>query len=104
MNVPAGLMVAVVLLAAGGVSAAPAEQKAQPACITAEVNPVTGHVLCIEPLGAAVEPPPPHEALLQAAGRGEGPVELQPELQARSRGDVTLAGRVHRASSIGSQN
>jgi len=63
MNVPAGLMVAVVLLAAGGVSAAPAEQKAQPACITAEVNPVTGHVLCIEPLGAAVEPPPPEEAL-----------------------------------------
>ena len=29
------------------------------ACITAEVNPVTGHVLCIEPLGAAVEPPRP---------------------------------------------
>jgi hypothetical protein len=77
---------------------------ANPACIKAEVDQLTGHVLCIEPLGAAVEPPPPHEAFLQAAGRGEGPVELQPELQARSRGDVTLAGRVHRASSIGSQN
>jgi hypothetical protein len=24
----------------------------------AEVNPVTGHVLCVEPLGASVEAPP----------------------------------------------
>jgi hypothetical protein len=32
-------------------------------CLKAEVNPVTGHVLCIEPLGAAVEPPPPEAAL-----------------------------------------
>jgi len=49
------------LLLAGGVAAAetPAEtseQAAQPKCVTAEVNPVTGHVLCIEPLGAPVEP------------------------------------------------
>ena len=29
-----------------------------PACKTAEVNPVTGHVMCIDPLGAAVEAPP----------------------------------------------
>ncbi len=28
------------------------------ACRTAEVNPVTGHVLCIDPLGAEVAPPP----------------------------------------------
>jgi hypothetical protein len=34
-----------------------------PKCLKAEVNPVTGHVLCIEPLGAAVEPPPPEAAL-----------------------------------------
>ena len=27
-------------------------------CLKAEVNPVTGHVLCIDPLGAPVEPPP----------------------------------------------
>jgi hypothetical protein len=28
------------------------------ACRKAEVNPVTGHVLCLDPLGAPVEPPP----------------------------------------------
>ena len=49
------------LLLTGGVAAAetPAEtsQQVAPAkCLTAEVNPVTGHVLCIEPLGAPVEP------------------------------------------------
>jgi hypothetical protein len=27
-------------------------------CRKAEVNPVTGHVLCLDPLGAPVEPPP----------------------------------------------
>ncbi len=27
-------------------------------CLKAEVNPVTGHVLCIDPLGAPVAPPP----------------------------------------------
>jgi len=27
-------------------------------CRKAEVNPVTGHVLCIDPLGAPVEAPP----------------------------------------------
>ncbi|MGH6825849.1 hypothetical protein [Methyloceanibacter sp.] len=31
---------------------------AAPTCRKAEVNPVTGHVLCVEPLGAPVEPPP----------------------------------------------
>jgi hypothetical protein len=45
------------LLLAGGVAAAEtSEQAAQPKCLTAEVNPVTGHVLCIDPLGAPVEP------------------------------------------------
>jgi hypothetical protein len=29
-----------------------------PACKTAEVNPVTGHVFCIDPLGAEVARPP----------------------------------------------
>jgi len=29
-----------------------------PKCKTAEVNPVTGHVFCIDPLGAEVAPPP----------------------------------------------
>ncbi len=63
MNVSAGLMSAVVVLSAGAVSAAPGEHPAAPKCLKAEVNPVTGHVLCIEPLGAAVEPPPAEAAL-----------------------------------------
>jgi hypothetical protein len=50
------------LLLAGGVSAAETAaetpQQAPPKCLTAEINPVTGHVLCIEPLGAPVEAPP----------------------------------------------
>jgi hypothetical protein len=35
-----------------------AEQGPQPQCRKAEINPVTGHILCIDPLGAPVEPPP----------------------------------------------
>jgi hypothetical protein len=31
---------------------------AAPECRKAEVNPVTGHALCVEPLGAKVEAPP----------------------------------------------
>src|SRR5262249_48700170 len=31
---------------------------AAPACRKAEVNPVTGHVLCIDPIGAPVQAPP----------------------------------------------
>ena len=63
MRVSASLMFAVVVLAGGVASAAPAEQPAAAKCLKAEVNPVTGHVLCIDPLGAAVEPPPPEAAL-----------------------------------------
>ncbi len=44
---------------AGGASAAQtAEQGPQPKCLKAEINPITGHILCIDPLGAPVEPPP----------------------------------------------
>ena len=32
-----------------------------PKCRKAEVNPVTGHALCIDPLGAPVDPPPAAE-------------------------------------------
>jgi hypothetical protein len=42
---------------AGGDPASTAAQT----CLKAEVNPVTGHVLCINPLGAPVEAPPPAE-------------------------------------------
>jgi hypothetical protein len=42
-------------------SAAAAETEAPAGaakCLKAEINPVTGHVLCIDPLGAPVEAPP----------------------------------------------
>ena len=48
-----------IILAAGanitgvGVMEAHAADEAAPACKTAEVNPVTGHVFCIDPLGRA---------------------------------------------------
>ncbi len=29
-----------------------------PKCLKAVVNPVTGHAICVDPRGAAVEPPP----------------------------------------------
>jgi len=38
------------------------------ACRKAELNPVTGPALCIEPLGASVEAPPPSELLPCAPG------------------------------------
>ena len=48
------------LAADAGDAAAP--QAAQ-ACLEAEVNPVTGHALCVNPLGAPVEAPPASAAL-----------------------------------------
>lgn len=48
---------------AGAAAAETADKAAAPKCVTAEVNPVTGHVFCIEPLGAPVEPPAPEAAL-----------------------------------------
>ncbi len=38
---------------------AAAKAGAAPTCLKAEVNPVTGHALCIQPLGAPVDSPPP---------------------------------------------
>ena len=53
------VMVAAVLMAGAGQAAAEnSEQAAPPKCVTAEINPVTGHVFCINPLGAPVEAPP----------------------------------------------
>jgi hypothetical protein len=49
---------------AGAAAAAePSAETAQPKCVKAEINPVTGHVFCFEPLGAPVEQPPPEAAL-----------------------------------------
>jgi hypothetical protein len=53
------LLAAVALVALTGPALAAGEADRQaPQCRTAEVNPVTGHVFCIDPLGAKVEAPP----------------------------------------------
>jgi hypothetical protein len=51
------------LTSAAALAAEPPEQSPQPKCETAEINPVTGHVFCIRPRGAPVEPPPPEAKL-----------------------------------------
>jgi hypothetical protein len=48
-----------VALIAGAHATEETAPAAQPKCQTAEINPVTGHVFCIRPLGAPVEAPPP---------------------------------------------
>ncbi|MET0841794.1 MAG: hypothetical protein ABWX95_06625 [Methyloceanibacter sp.] len=51
---------AAILLGLAGVTTAAgaADEAPPPKCRKAEINPVTGHVLCIDPLGAPVEAPP----------------------------------------------
>lgn len=72
-----------ILFGAGASVAAETDgDRAAPACKTAEVNPVTGHVMCIDPLGAAVEAPPKgHRAALRRRSIAR-PVELGAELRA----------------------
>jgi len=54
------IVAAAIMVALTGGSAA--EETAKPApspkCLKAEINPITGHILCIDPLGAPVEAPP----------------------------------------------
>ena len=53
------LSAAIVFGLVGGATAAGTTEPAPPPkCLKAEINPVTGHVLCIDPLGAPVEAPP----------------------------------------------
>jgi len=56
-----GVLLGMALIAAAA-AAENSEPAAQPKCLKAEINPVTGHVLCIDPLGAAVEPLAPEAA------------------------------------------
>jgi hypothetical protein len=51
-------MILLGLTLAGGAAAETVAPAAEAKCVTAEINPVTGHVFCIDPLGAPVEPPP----------------------------------------------
>ena len=55
-----GLVLGVVVLVAlaGSALAAGDTDSQATKCLKAEVNPVTGHVLCIDPLGASVDAPP----------------------------------------------
>ena len=61
----AGLALAAAIVFAGGQalaeSAGDPASAAAPKCLKAEVNPVTGHTLCIDPIGAPVDPPPAAE-------------------------------------------
>ena len=61
----AGLAFATAILFAGGQafaeSAGDPASAVAPKCLKAEVNPVTGHALCIDPIGAPVDPPPAAE-------------------------------------------
>ncbi len=66
-----------VLLVAGGAHAEPAGE-AQAKCEVAEVNPVTGHVFCIKPQGAPVEPPPEDIAPPCEADASRGQWSWQP--------------------------
>src|SRR3972149_10313117 len=56
-RVAMGVLLGMALIA-GAAAAENSEPAAPPKCLKAEINPVTGHVLCIDPLGAAVEPLP----------------------------------------------
>jgi len=60
------ISIGAILLGLAAVSAAAlaesSEGKAPAKCEVAEVNPVTGHVSCIKPLGAPVDPPPAEAA------------------------------------------
>ena len=59
---PAWLALAAAIIFAGGnafaESAGDPAPVAAPKCLKAEINPVTGHALCIDPIGAPVDPPP----------------------------------------------
>ena len=75
----AGLALAAAILFAGGQALAESagdSASAAPKCLKAEVNPVTGHALCIDPIGAPVDPPPAAElppASLMSAATKLGP-------------------------------
>ena len=61
----------------------------QAKCLKAEVNPVTGHVLCVEPLGAPVGPAP---------SAAENPCRENP----RAEGDWSFTPTCHPAAPAGS--
>ena len=95
-------MFAVVVLSGSGVSAAPAEGlgAAQHASRPRSI-PVTGHVLCIEPLGATVAPA--GGAALQRP-EDAGPVGDYSPTAPRGGGDVSSGQTRSPGVDVGSQN
>lgn len=68
-------------------AAEPQGEATPPKCLKAEVNPVTGHVLCIDPLGAPVEAPPPSAAApCKENPRAEGDWTYSPNCRATPSG------------------
>lgn len=68
-------------------AAEPQGEATPPKCLKAEVNPVTGHVLCIDPLGAPVEAPPPSaSAPCKENPRAEGDWTYSPNCRATPSG------------------
>jgi hypothetical protein len=57
----AGLAIVAAIVFAGGHTFAESADPAAPKCRKAEINPATGHALCIDPIGAPVDPPPAAE-------------------------------------------
>jgi hypothetical protein len=66
--------IAIVAVAGGAAMAETATDQAPAAvqCRKAEVNPVTGHALCLDPIGAPVAPPPPEAELPCKTKTGSG--------------------------------
>jgi len=75
-KIAVAVLLALALCAGSAASAKRANETQGPACRKAEINPVTGHVFCIDPLGAAVEAPPD---------------SIKPKCETQSRGQWTWA-------------
>ena len=74
------ILISVPLLS-GAAAAETTEEAPQPKCRKAEINPITGHVRCIDPLGAGRAAARGGQTPLQAGG-GERSVELRACLRA----------------------
>lgn len=82
--VMAGLVGAVLIASAA--YAEPRDQAAAVKCQVAEVNPVTGHVFCIKPQGAPVDPPPEDIAPPCKADESRGQWTWEPTCQPMPQG------------------
>ena len=84
-------MTMALMAAAGAAAAETPAPAAPPKCVTAEINPVTGHVLCIEPLGAPVEAPPDAKLPCKRKTRAASGATA-PTARPRRRGELRASG------------